>query len=84
MTDPSVLAHDSFVRRHVGTDPDAQRHMLDVLGFDSLDELLTRAVPGTILLEAEDRGVVPPGIDEAAAVEEPVRDAVDQCIGTHS
>ena len=70
MTDPSVLAHDSFVRRHVGTDPDAQRHMLDVLGFDSLDELLTRAVPGTILLEAEDRGVVPPGIDEAAAVEE--------------
>ncbi|MCT1386283.1 aminomethyl-transferring glycine dehydrogenase [Brachybacterium sp. p3-SID1565] len=70
MTDPSVLAHDSFVRRHVGTDSDAQRHMLDVLGFDSLDEMLTRAVPGTILLEPETRGVVPPGVGEAAALEE--------------
>lgn len=70
MTDPSVLAHDSFVRRHVGTDPDAQRHMLDVLGLDSLDELLSRAVPGTILLEPEKRGVVPDGVTESAALEE--------------
>ena len=51
MTASSVHAHDSFARRHVGTDPDAQRHMLEVLGYESLDELLTAAVPSTILLD---------------------------------
>ena len=74
MTATPVHAHDSFVRRHVGTDPDAQRHMLEVLGYDSLDELLTAAVPRTILLEGDgDRSaasVVPDGITEPAALAE--------------
>src|SRR5699024_5256045 len=52
MTASSVHAHDSFARRHVGTDPDAQRHMLEVLGYESLDELLTAAVPSTTLLSS--------------------------------
>ena len=48
MTASSVHAHDSFVRRHVGTDPDTQRHMLEVLGCDLLgvipdDETVIRA-----------------------------------------
>ena len=77
MTASSAHAHDSFVRRHVGTDPDAQRHMLEVLGFDSLDEMLTAAVPSTILLDqAQGAGgaasgntgsVVPEGVTEPAA-----------------
>ena len=80
MTASSAHAHDSFVRRHVGTDPDAQRHMLEVLGFDSLDEMLTAAVPSTILLDqAQGAGgaasgstgsVVPEGVTEPAALAE--------------
>ncbi|WP_087483311.1 aminomethyl-transferring glycine dehydrogenase [Brachybacterium massiliense] len=77
MTASSVHAHDSFVRRHVGTDPDTQRHMLEVLGYESLDEMLTAAVPGSILLAADGEGgsrsaasVVPEGITEPAALAE--------------
>ncbi|MDN6304029.1 MAG: glycine dehydrogenase (aminomethyl-transferring), partial [Brachybacterium sp.] len=75
MTASSAHAHDSFVRRHVGTDPDAQRHMLDVLGYESVDEMLTAAVPSTILLDQGEgarslESVVPGGISEPAALEE--------------
>ncbi|MGP9537499.1 aminomethyl-transferring glycine dehydrogenase [Brachybacterium sp. AOP43-C2-M15] len=77
MTASSSHDHDSFVRRHVGTEPDAQRHMLEVLGYESLDEMLSAAVPSTILLEAlQDRdegsaeSVVPAGITEPAALTE--------------
>ena len=73
MTASSAHAHDSFVRRHVGTDPDAQRHMLEVLGHDSLDEMLAAAVPSTILLDGLGDAVssaVPAAVTEPAALEE--------------
>ena len=73
MTASPVSDHDSFVRRHVGTDSAAQRHMLEVLGFESLDEMLRAAVPGTILLEEGPAGAasaVPAGITEPAALAE--------------
>ncbi|MGO1900768.1 MAG: glycine dehydrogenase (aminomethyl-transferring), partial [Brachybacterium sp.] len=77
MTASPEHAHDSFVRRHVGTDPDTQRHMLEVLGYESLDEMLTAAVPHTILLDTEGQGgagsaasIVPEGITEPAALAE--------------
>ncbi|WP_394216053.1 aminomethyl-transferring glycine dehydrogenase [Brachybacterium vulturis] len=75
MTASSAHAHESFVRRHVGTDPDAQRHMLEVLGYESLDAMLTAAVPGTILLDQGTgsrsiESVVPAGITETAALDE--------------
>src|SRR5690606_30787703 len=73
MTAPSAHAHDSFVRRHVGTDPDAQRQMLEVLGYESLDEMLEAAVPGTILLQregADAASAVPDGVTEPAALAE--------------
>ncbi|ATG55180.1 glycine dehydrogenase (aminomethyl-transferring) [Brachybacterium ginsengisoli] len=75
MTASSAHAHDSFVRRHVGTDPDAQRHMLEVLGHESLDEMLAAAVPGTILLDDAEgarsvASAVPAGISEPAALAE--------------
>src|SRR5690625_5650141 len=53
MTASPAFDHDSFVHRHVGTDASAQRHMLDTLGLESLDELIERAVPSTILLEPD-------------------------------
>ena len=70
MTASPAFDHDSFVRRHVGTDTDAQRHMLETLGLDSLDELLQRAVPSTILLEPDTGTAVPAGISETAALDE--------------
>src|SRR5699024_1969368 len=75
MTASPAHAHDSFVRRHVGTDPDAQRHMLEVLGYESLDEMLTAAVPSTILLDQSEgprsvSSVVPAGVTEPAALVE--------------
>ncbi|WP_299305544.1 aminomethyl-transferring glycine dehydrogenase [uncultured Brachybacterium sp.] len=75
MTASPAHAHDSFVRRHVGTDPDAQRHMLEVLGYDSLDEMLIAAVPSTILLDQSEgtrsvASVVPAGVTEPAALVE--------------
>src|SRR5690606_12512034 len=53
-------------------DPGAQRHMLEVLGYESLDEMLRAAVPSTILLDEEalDATSVPDGITEPAALEE--------------
>ena len=45
MTDIRVA---QFVDRHVGPDATEQRSMLEVLGLDSLDELVARAVPSAI------------------------------------
>src|SRR5690625_6599083 len=70
MTASPAFDHDSFVHRHVGTDASAQRHMLDTLGLESVDELIERAVPSTVLLEPDTEPAVPPGISETAALEE--------------
>lgn len=52
MTTPVSLSDaDSFVPRHIGpTDADVQA-MLDLLGFDSLDELIDATVPESIRLQ---------------------------------
>lgn len=66
----TVTGHDSFVRRHVGADADAQSHMLETLGLGSLQELLEKAVPGTILLDEDAAGALPAGVSEPAALAE--------------
>ena len=66
----TIHGHDSFVRRHVGADADAQTHMLTTLGLDSLQELLEKAVPGTILLDEDAAGALPAGVSEPAALAE--------------
>lgn len=66
----SVNAHDSFVRRHVGTDPAAQATMLAALGLDSLEEALARAVPGTILLDPRTDDALGSGATEQEVLEE--------------
>ncbi len=38
----------TFADRHLGPRPDDVAHMLEVVGFDSLDELMDAAVPGSI------------------------------------
>ena len=79
-TDPSVREHDFFVRRHVGTDSDTQRHMLEVLGYETLDQMIQAAVPSTILLEndaGEAASAVPQGATEPAALSE-LRELADR------
>ena len=50
--DRSALTHsDTFVRRHVGPDRAEIRHMLDALGYDSLDALVDATVPSSIRLD---------------------------------
>src|SRR4051812_27275982 len=46
---PSLLApSDTFVRRHIGPSAADVREMLDLLGYDSLDELAEATVPAAI------------------------------------
>src|SRR5699024_12246743 len=94
MTASPAFDHDSFVHRHVGTDASAQRHMLDTLGLESLDELIERAVPSTILRGPDAGTAVPPGISETAALQgrralaqrNTVRRSLlgQRCYGTHT
>lgn len=41
---------ESFARRHIGPDATDLNQMLQLLGVDSAEELITQAVPGSILL----------------------------------
>ena len=53
---PATLAQleqrDDFVGRHVGPDAAETRAMLDVLGLDSLDQLIDKVIPAAILSAA--------------------------------
>ena len=53
---PATLAQleqrDDFVGRHVGPDAAETRAMLDVLGLDSLDQLIDKVIPASILSAA--------------------------------
>ncbi len=42
---------DDFVGRHIGTSPDEQRRMLDVVDADSIDDLISQTVPSSIALD---------------------------------
>jgi glycine dehydrogenase len=51
VTTPSLTDLDHaapFAARHIGTDADDQRRMLDAIGYASLDDLLADAVPAAI------------------------------------
>ena len=60
---------DSFSSRHIGTGSDAQATMLDALGYDSVDALLTAAVPDSIQL-ADLASALPPAATEREALAE--------------
>jgi glycine dehydrogenase len=46
---PHLMHPDRFVHRHIGPRDDDQRAMLETLGCDSLDDLVARALPTSIL-----------------------------------
>jgi glycine dehydrogenase len=62
-----------FQTRHIGTDRDAQATMLSALGYDSVDDLVTAAVPESIRVgnfrEADD-SILPAPATERAALRE--------------
>ncbi|TRW45805.1 aminomethyl-transferring glycine dehydrogenase [Georgenia yuyongxinii] len=59
--------HTQFVDRHVGADREAQKFMLDTLGFDDLGALADAAVPAAI---RQDVGLdLPAGLSETEVLE---------------
>ena len=61
---------DAFARRHIGTDPAAQRIMLDTLGSPSVEALVRQAVPASIhARERETTGLLPAATEAEALAE---------------
>jgi len=60
----------AFSTRHIGTDADAQALMLNRLGYDTLEDLMTAAVPGHLRMVEIARSVIPPAASEAEALAE--------------
>ena len=68
-TDALLSPPDTFPRRHVGPDAAEQRRMLDLLGVDSIDELMRQAVPADIRLDRDLKlDGLPAGLGESAAI----------------
>ncbi|QYF74187.1 aminomethyl-transferring glycine dehydrogenase [Cryobacterium sp. PAMC25264] len=62
-----------FTQRHIGTDADAQSHMLAVLGHTSVESLVNAAVPATIQVEQfrePGDSTLPPAATEREAIQE--------------
>ena len=59
-----------FQTRHIGIDRDAQRTMLSVLGHDSVEALVSAAVPGSIRVDPERVSALPEAVSERAALRE--------------
>ena len=66
ITKQDFSLHDSFATRHIGPSREEIEQMLKILGLESLDELIDRAVPPTIRL---DRSLqLPEALSEYAAL----------------
>lgn len=59
-----------FQTRHIGTDEDAQRTMLAALGHESVEGLVSAAVPGSIRADDDRVSALPAPIGERAALRE--------------
>lgn len=60
----------AFSQRHIGTDEHAQRSMLRVLGYDTVDDIVRRAVPASIHVDDSLDSVIPRPATEAEALAE--------------
>jgi len=60
----------AFSERHIGTDNAAQARMLEVLGYDSVEALVTAAVPESIAVEPIVNSVIPAAATEREALAE--------------
>jgi glycine dehydrogenase len=61
---------DLFQTRHIGTDGDAQQSMLSTLGYESVEALVTAAVPDSIRVDSSRVSALPAPISERAALRE--------------
>ena len=59
-----------FSARHIGTDDAAQQRMLATLGYDSVDALVTAAVPDAIAVGPIANSVIPAAASEREALAE--------------
>lgn len=63
-----ALEHEKFQYRHIGTSADDQQTMLTALGYDSLESLLSAAVPEVIRFRGD--SALQPARSEAEALAE--------------
>ncbi|MDT0180014.1 aminomethyl-transferring glycine dehydrogenase [Microbacterium sp. ARD31] len=70
MSGPGSVAGGTFAARHIGLDADAQRVMLDALGYEDVDALVRRAVPASIQVDARSTSDIPAAATEAEALAE--------------
>ncbi len=66
-----------FTQRHIGTDASAQQRMLATLGYDTVEALVSRAVPASIQVEPAATSVIPPAASESETLAE-LRDLATQ------
>ncbi|MGV8884580.1 MAG: aminomethyl-transferring glycine dehydrogenase [Microbacteriaceae bacterium] len=59
-----------FVERHIGIDADAEATMLAAVGYDSVEALVTAAVPDAIRVQEITDSVIPPAASERDALAE--------------
>jgi glycine cleavage system P protein (glycine dehydrogenase) len=64
------LSSRCFADRHIGPDADAQAKMLAVVGYGSLDELVSAAVPTSIKDDIGRRSALPPAASEEQVLAE--------------
>ncbi len=70
MSTTSTFDLDAFGRRHIGTTADDQQRMLAELGYDSLDELMSAAVPASIRMGEVLNSAIPAAATEREALAE--------------
>ena len=61
---------EHFADRHIGTDATAQAAMLAAVGYSSVDELVTAAVPASIAVDQTLRSSIPDAATEREALAE--------------
>jgi glycine dehydrogenase len=64
----ALEAHDDFIVRHIGPNEDETRHMLDIIGCESMDALMNETMPGSIIDHAPLR--LPEANDEQRVLSE--------------
>ena len=60
----------AFTDRHIGIGADAQAHMLEVVGYDSVEALVETAVPASIHVQVRATSAIPTAATEAEALAE--------------
>ncbi|MEX1077731.1 MAG: aminomethyl-transferring glycine dehydrogenase [Homoserinimonas sp.] len=67
---PPLFDTSSFASRHIGTGADAQRAMLDAIGYDTTEKLVEAAVPSAIRARKLADSSLPPAATEREALAE--------------